>query len=90
MWKKFGDFADGIGWQARQDILQISEGIMAIEFGYLNQAHDGGSALAGTQATGEELVLPPGRNRANAVLDPVVVDGHLTIAKIMDQCRPAP
>ena len=55
---------------------------MVIELGGLDQAHDGGRALAGTQATGEEPVLPPGRNRANAVLDPVVVDRHLPIVKI--------
>ena len=60
MRKKFDDFAERLGWQARQDILQISEGVMAIEFGGLNQAHDGGRALAGPQAAGEEPVLPPG------------------------------
>ncbi len=43
MWKKFGDFAVGASWQARQDILQISEGVMAIKLGGLDQAHDGGA-----------------------------------------------
>ena len=90
MRKEFGDFAERLGRQARQDVLQIREGIMAIEFGGLDQAHDGGRALAGPQAPGEEPVLPPGGNRANAVFDPVVVDGYLTIAKIMDERRPAP
>ena len=62
---------------------------MAVELGGLDQAHDRGRTLAGTQTPGEEPVLPPGGNRANAILDPIVVDRHLTIAKIMDQCGPA-
>ena len=90
MRKKFGDFVEGLGWQVPQDILQIIEGIMVIEFHRLDQAHDGGGALAGPQAAREEPVLPPGRNWANAVLNPVVVDRQLTIAKMVDQCRPAP
>ena len=56
---------------------------MAVELGGLDQAHDRGRTLAGTQTPGEEPVLPPGGNRANAILDPIVVDRHLTIAKIM-------
>ena len=58
MWQKFGDFAERLGWQTREDILQIGEGIMSIEFCRLDQAHDGGGALASTQATGKEPVLP--------------------------------
>ena len=47
MRKKFGDFAERLGRQARQDILQIREGIMAVELGRLDQAHDGVRPLAG-------------------------------------------
>jgi len=90
MRRKFGDFAERVGWQTREDILQIREGIMAVELGRLDQAHDGGRALAGPQAPGKEPVLPPGGNRANAVLDPVVVDRHLTVVQILDERRPAP
>ena len=49
MRKEFGDFAERLGLQTRQDVLQISEGLMAIEFGGLDQAHAGGGALSGTQ-----------------------------------------
>ena len=42
---------------------------MAVEFRRLDQAPEAACALAGTQAAGEDPVLPPGSNRANAVLD---------------------
>ena len=57
MRKEFGDFAERLGWQTRQDVLQIREGIMSIKFCRLDQAHDRGGALAGPQASGEEPVL---------------------------------
>ena len=43
-------FADPTVWlsrQSRQDVFQIEERIMAIEFGRLDQAHDSGSPFAG-------------------------------------------
>ncbi len=89
MGKKFGDFAVGLSRQTRQDILQISKGIVAIEFGGLDQAHDGGGAFAGAQAIGEEPILAAERDGPDTVLDPVVVDRYLSIVKIMDQGRPA-
>ena len=64
MRKKFDDFAERLGWQTREDILQIDEGIMVVEFRRLDQAHDRGGALAGTQAAGKKPVLPPGRQFA--------------------------
>ena len=70
MRKEFDDFAERLGWQTREDILQIDEGIMVVEFRRLDQAHDRGHTLAGTQAAGKKPILPPGRNRANAVRKP--------------------
>ena len=53
MGEQFADPAVGLSWQASQDVLQIKERIVAIEFGRLDQAHDGDCPFAGTQATGE-------------------------------------
>ena len=62
---------------------------MAIELGGLDEAHDRGGAFAGAQATGEEPILAAERDGPDTVLDPVVVDWHLTIVEIMNQGRPA-
>ena len=53
MWQQFADPAVGLSRQARQDVLQIEEGIMVIELGGLDQAHDGGSPFPGAQAAGK-------------------------------------
>ena len=89
MREKFGNFAVGLSRQTRQDILQIREGIVAIEFGGLDQAHDSGGAFSGAQAAGEEPALAPECDGPDTVLDPVIVDWHLTVAEIMDKRSPA-
>jgi len=53
MREQLADPAVGLGWQARQDVLQIEEGIMVIELGGLDQAHDGGRPFPGAQAAGK-------------------------------------
>lgn len=53
MGQQFADSTIGLSRQARQDVLQIEEGIVAIEFGRLDQAHDGGSSFASAQAAGK-------------------------------------
>lgn len=42
--------------QAGQDVLQIEEGVVAIEFGRLNQTHDDGRPFAGAQAAVMSLI----------------------------------
>jgi len=42
-----------VGWQARQDVFEISIRVVAVEFGGLDQAGDRGRTLAGKQGTGE-------------------------------------
>lgn len=37
--------AGSLGWQPRQHIFEMSERVVAIEPGALNQIHDGGRAL---------------------------------------------
>ena len=53
MRQQFADPAVGLSRQASQDVLQIEEGIVAVEFGRLDQAHDGGRPFAGAQAAGK-------------------------------------
>ena len=53
MREQFADPTVGLSRQARQDVLEIKEGIVAVELGRLDQAHDGGSPFPGAQATGE-------------------------------------
>ena len=49
MRQEFGDFAVWVCWQASQNILQVSEGFVAVEFGGLDEAHDGGGAFSSAQ-----------------------------------------
>ena len=53
MRQQFADSAVGLSRQAREDVLEIEEGIMAVQLGRLDQAHDGGRPFAGTQAAGK-------------------------------------
>lgn len=53
MREQLADPAVGLSRQARQDVLEIEEGIVAVQFGRLDQTHDGGGAFAGTQAAGK-------------------------------------
>lgn len=53
MRQQFSDPTVGLSRQARQDVLEIEEGIVTVEFGRLDQTHDGGSPFAGTKAAGK-------------------------------------
>ena len=53
MGQQFADSTVGLSWQARQDVFQIEERIVAVERGGLDQAHDGGGPFAGAQAAGK-------------------------------------
>ena len=55
MRQQFADPAVGLSRQARQGVLQIEERIVAIEFGRLDQAHNGRCPFAGPQAASEDL-----------------------------------
>ena len=83
MRQQFPNPAIGLGWQAFEHILQIREGLMAVEPRGLDQAHDRSGTLARPQATREQPVLAPERNRPDLVLDSVVVDGHTTITHVV-------
>ena len=46
-----------VGRQTGQHIVEIDVGVMAIEAGRVNQTHDGGGALSGSERTGKQPIL---------------------------------
>ncbi len=75
--------------QSGEDVLQIGEGLVAIEARGLDQAHDRRRPFASAQRPGKEPVLAPNGNRPDLVLDPVIIDRHVSIGQVMGQRRPA-
>jgi len=53
MGQQFANPAIGLSRQTRQDVPEIEEGIVTIELGRLDEAHDGGCPLTGAQAAGK-------------------------------------
>ena len=53
MRQQFADLTVRLSRQARQDVLEVKERVMAIELGRLDQTHDGGGPFAGAQAAGK-------------------------------------
>jgi hypothetical protein len=54
MREQFVDAAVQLRGQPREDVLEVSPRIMAIELGRLHQAHDDGGTLPGEFASTEE------------------------------------
>ena len=72
--------------QTLQHIFQIGVGIVPIEPGALNQAHDRSHTLACSQGASEQPVFSSDSNRPDLVLRPVVVDRQLPIIEKARQC----
>ena len=89
MGEQLGNHAVALGWQACQHIFQIGIRIMPVELGTLDQTHDGRTTLAGTQLTGEQPIIPADGNRANLILDMVVIDRQLPTSDETRQRAPA-
>lgn len=53
-----------LGWQALQDILQVGIGVMLVELGRLDQAHDCSRPLPCEQCPREQPVLALMRSSA--------------------------
>ncbi len=53
MWRQLPDPALRLSRLAGEDILQVSEGLMPVEAGGLDQAHDGCSSFAGSERAGQ-------------------------------------
>lgn len=85
MGQEFSDATSRLGGQPLQDISQVGIGLMPVQFGGLDQAHDSGSPLASPQAAGEQPIVATQGNRANAILDPIIVDGDLPLAEVIGQ-----
>ena len=75
--------------QAREYVLQIGEGLVPIQARRLDQAHDRRGPFAGAQGTGKEPVFAANGNRPDLVLDPVIIDRHVSIGQVMGERRPA-
>src|SRR5262249_38758763 len=56
-----------------KDVFEVEIRIVAVEFGRLDQTHDDGSTLTGTQRAGKEPVGPAEGDWADPVFDVVVV-----------------
>jgi len=89
MRQQFPHAAVRLSRQTLEHILQVREGLVAIEPRGLDQAHDGGGALPRAQAVGEQPVLAPQRNWPVLVLDPVVVDGEAPVVDVVRKRDPA-
>jgi hypothetical protein len=57
-----------------EHVLEVAIRIVSIELGGLDEAHDGGGTLTGTQRSGKEPVGSPKGHRPYSVFDMVVVD----------------
>src|SRR5438046_2757987 len=88
MRQQFANAARGLGGQSLEDILEVSVRIVGIESGGLNQAHDGSGALARAQRSCKQPVRAPQRDRADPILDPVVVDGQRSVVEEARQRSP--
>lgn len=61
MGQEFSDPTVRLAGQASQDVLQVGEGLMALQTCGLDETHDGGRALSGAQTPGEQPVLATNR-----------------------------
>ncbi len=74
MWQQVLDAAVGPRGQLVHHVPEIGMWVMPVELGRLDQAHDGGGALARSQRSSKQPVLAPQGHGPDLVLDPVVVD----------------
>jgi hypothetical protein len=68
--------------KALEHVAQVGVGIVAVEPGALDQAHHDRSPPTGAGGAGEQPVRPAERDRADAVLHPVVVDREASVAEV--------
>ena len=90
MRQQFADAARALGGQPFEDVFEVSIGIVAIEPGRLNQAHDCGGTLSRPQRSRKQPIRAAQCDRADSVLDPVVVDGQRAVVKEARQRLPTP
>lgn len=89
MRQQFLDPAVRMCGQMREHVLQIGVGVVSIEFGGLDQAHDSCRAFAGTHGACKQPILSPHRDRPDLLFNVIVIDGHSPIVEVARQCRPA-
>lgn len=89
MRQQLSDLVVFLRGQAREHVLHIGIWVVPIEPCRLDQAHDGGRALAPAQRAREQPVRTPDRPGADLVLHPIVVDQRITVVKVACQRLPA-
>lgn len=72
------DATGGVRRQAIQHVLEVGVGVVPVDAGRVQQAHDGRRPFACSQAASEEPIRSSDRDRADLVLDPIVGDRHVT------------
>ena len=88
MRQQFLEVASGLSWQAFEDVLQVSIGIVSVEFGGLYETHDVGGALASAQGPAEQPIRSSEGNWPDSVFD--MVDGQVAVLQIAGQRFPSP
>jgi len=89
MRQQIADRTGLVSWKSCQHVLEVSIGIVTIELGRLDQAHDRRGSLARHQRFREQPVLPARRPRADLLLVQVVVDRQCGVAQVARECAPA-
>ena len=90
VWQQLIDAAGLVRGQPRKNILEVGVGIVPAHTCRLDQAHHRRCPLARAQATGKQPVAPANRDRADLVLDPVVVHRQLSVIDEPRERLPAP
>ncbi len=81
MWQELVNAAVEVGRQALQDIAQVGPGVVPVELGGLNQAHNHRRTLPGELAAGEQPSLSSDRPRADLVFKVVVIECDVPVVE---------
>jgi len=83
------DPAGRVRRQPFEHVLEVRVGLVAVDAGRVQQAHDRGGPFSRAQAPCEQPVRPPECDRTDVVFDPVVRDRHLAIFDEASELTPA-
>ena len=88
IWRKIFDLCSGGGWQPREDVPKVLEGIDLPAAARFDDGVNQGAAVAGIGFPDEEPVLLADGRWTNGVFDQVVVDFQETIVEERQQGVP--
>jgi len=89
MRQEFSDTSSRVRGQPLQDIAEVSVRVMPVELCRVHQAHDGCCPLARAQASREQPVVAPERDRPDLVFHPIVVNGQVSVVDVARQRCPS-